>query len=515
MSKITDRQMHKVWEEFRENLMKATPVDLTESTLERQRRVEKLEKDDEAWFQYYFPNYYLSEPAPFQKRSTRMVMRNMEYYIVRAWSRELAKSTRTMMEVLKLVLTGKKKNVILTSYSADNAERLITPFKIKLESNNRIINDYGKQEKVGQWEANHFVTRKGTSFLALGAGQSPRGTRNEAIRPDVLLVDDMDTDEDVRNPEIIDKRWNWIEQALIPTRSISGSLLIIFCGNIIAEDSCITRAMKKADKVEVVNIRDESGKSTWPQKNTEEMIDRVLSTISYASQQKEYFNNPVSEGKTFKEITWGKVPRLDHYDYVLQYADPATFNKDKPSKRSGVQNSMKGTVLLGFKDGFYYVITAFLDHMSQADFVKYLYEIRERVGSKNVLYSYIENNSLQDPFYTQILEFLIYKEGREEHDGKVLAITPDDRKKPQKWFRIEADLEPLVRTGRLIFNIAEKENPHMERLETQFLTAHPNSTLLDGPDMVQGAFKIIEEKNAMITAGGITIIERKGNKKGY
>src|SRR5690554_7520181 len=129
MSKITDRQMHKVWEEFRENLMKATPVDLTESTLERQRRVEKLEKDDEAWFQYYFPNYYLSEPAPFQKRSTRMVMRNMEYYIVRAWSRELAKSTRTMMEVLKLVLTGKKKNVILTSYSADNAERLITPFK--------------------------------------------------------------------------------------------------------------------------------------------------------------------------------------------------------------------------------------------------------------------------------------------------------------------------------------------------------------------------------------------------
>ena len=31
----------------------------------------------------------------------------------------------------------------------------------------------------------------------------PRGSRNEAIRPDVLLVDDFDTDEDTKNPDTI------------------------------------------------------------------------------------------------------------------------------------------------------------------------------------------------------------------------------------------------------------------------------------------------------------------------
>lgn len=515
MKKISQKQKLNIWEAFRDNLINETPIDTTETIQQKKRRIKDLEDNPEKWFEYYFPNYYKSKPAPFHIKATKRILRNPEYYEVRAWSRELAKSTRTMMEILFLALTGKKKNIILVSYSADNAENLIAPYKINLESNNRIINDYGKQAKIGSWESSHFVTRSGVSFKALGAGQSPRGTRNEAIRPDVLLIDDIDTDEDVRNPEIIDKRWDWIEQALIPTRSISEPLLIIFCGNIIAEDCCITRAAKKANKVEIINIRDEKGKSTWPDKNTEEHIDRVLDIISYASQQKEYFNNPISAGKTFKEIKWGKVPKYNQFEFVLQYADPGVSNKDKPSKKSGLQNSQKGTVLMGYHQGNYYVITCFLDHMNQASFIDYMYQIRNIVNNRAVLYSYIENNSFQDAFFTQILSPLNYQLGQEKYQGNVLPLITDTRKKPEKWFRIEADLEPLNRLGRLIFNEKEKNNPHMQRLETQFKGAHPNAKLLDGPDMVQGAYKIISEKNSLMALDSITTIKRKGNNKSY
>ena len=111
--------------------------------------------------------------------------------------------------------------------------------------------------------------------MGIGAGSAPRGSRNEAVRPDVLLVDDFDTDEDCRNPVTLDKKWDWWEKALYPTRSVSESTLVVFCGNIIAKDCCVARAGTIADSWDIVNIRDRDGHSTWPQKNTEDDLEKI------------------------------------------------------------------------------------------------------------------------------------------------------------------------------------------------------------------------------------------------
>ena len=312
-----DKGYFEQWQEFRDNTLKSTPVDLNETAPQKAKRIAYLEANDEEWFKYYFPNFYTSEPAPFHKKATKRVMSNPEWYEVRSWSRELAKSARTMMEVLKLTVTGKKKTVLLVSSSYDDAERLLLPYKSILEKNNRIINDYGQQESAANWQSGEFITRGGAAFRAVGAGQSPRGTRNDAARPDVILIDDIDTDVDCRNRETIQKKYEWIEQALIPTRSISVPLLIIACGNIIAKYCCITEMGKKADIHEIVNIRDKDGKSTWPTKNTEEMIDRALKPITTSSQQKEYYNDPVRIGKIFTTVQWAKCPQLKSCEKVL------------------------------------------------------------------------------------------------------------------------------------------------------------------------------------------------------
>src|SRR5690606_25935462 len=90
---------------------------------------------------------------------------------------------------------------LMISNTEDNAKRLLLPYKNILESNNRIINDYGVQRQVGKWEDHEFTTKFGFSFRALGAGQSPRGTRNDAARPDAIIIDDFDTDEKCRNKD--------------------------------------------------------------------------------------------------------------------------------------------------------------------------------------------------------------------------------------------------------------------------------------------------------------------------
>jgi hypothetical protein len=504
--KISDKIYLDMWREFCENMDNATPIDLTESHADKLKRIAYLEKNDEEWFKYYFPNYYTSEAADFHKKSTKLVMSKPELYLVRSWARELSKSGRTMFEVLKLALTGKKKNILLISNSADNAERLLLPYKGILERNNRIISDYGVQKKIGSWEASEFKTRKGVSFRAIGAGQSPRGTRNDASRPDVILIDDIDTDEFCRNPELVKERVKWIEQALIPTRSISTGLLLIACGNIIAKYCCITEMGKKADKWDVVNIRDKEGKSSWPQKNTEEAINRVESSISHESFQKEYCNNPMDGGDTFKEMLFDKCPMLKTCEAVVIYADPS------PSESESKNSSCKAIVVVGRKGMKYYIYKVWLNQMGNAQFCEFLfeaYDICKKAGVDTV-YIYIENNTLQNPFYEQVLLPHIYRISNEKNI--FLPVRPDDRKKPAKPVRIEGTLEPINRAGNLILNKNEENNPHMIRLAAQFSSFTMKAKMIDGPDAVEGGVKIIQDKEISSAAGSIEFSERQTSK---
>lgn len=497
--KLTNKQASQLWDEFRDNIRNSTPIDNSESTAQQKKRKAGLEADPEAWFKYNFPSFSYAEPAPFHRRATRRIVNNPEWYEVRAWSRELAKSTRTMMEVLYLCLTGKKKNVLLVSNSKDNAEELLTPYRIILESNNRLINDYGVQEKPGAWETGKFTTRTNISFRAIGAGQSPRGTKKNEVRPDVILIDDIDTDQDVRNPEMIKQRWAWVEQALIGTRSISNPMLIIFCGNIIGKYCCITEAIKKADHAEVINIRDKQGRSTWPQKNTDEMIDRVVSKISYISAQKEYYNNPIDEGSVFKEMAYKKLSALKEYKFLVCYTDPSF----KDSKK----NDFKATVLVGkWKDEFH-IIKAFLEQTTTATMVEWHYHIMDMIGDRTAVYYYMEQVFIQD-----ILMDEFNKIGKLK--GRLVPIKGDDRKKPDKFTRIESLLEPLNRNGKLFLNEKEKDNPHMQRLEEQFKALSPGSRAHDdGPDAVEGAVWLINNKIRSMQP--IKLGKRKMNSKRF
>jgi hypothetical protein len=121
---------------------------------------------------------------------------------------------------------------------------------------------------------------------------------------------------------------------------------------------------------------------------------------------------------------------------------------------------------------------------------------------------------LQGPFYEQVLTAFNFQQ-RAKRKTDVLGITPDDRDKPDKYFRIEGTLEPLNRLGLLILNEDEKDDPNMKTLEGQFKKVSPNSKTMDGPDAVEGAVWLIKNRLAIQTAGGVETIKRLPNKRRY
>ena len=504
---IDEKESLKAWQGYLLALIEESSVDTTEPIEVQKARIAQLEADPEAWFKYYFPSFATCEPAPFHKQATKRLLEHERWYEVRSWSRDLAKSTRSMMEVIYLALMGRIKNFLLVSNSKDKAVDLLTPFKLVLEQSPRITHDYGVQVKAGQWEEDKFVLTSGCSFRAIGAGQSPRGLKNKEARPDFILVDDIDTDEETRNPDRIKTKWEWFEKALFASLSVSGNYRILFCGNIIAKDCCITRAGAKADKWDIVNIRDKQGKSTWSAKNSEADIDRVLSMISTSAVQQEYYNNPISEGEVFTDITWGECPPLSKLPFAVCYGDPS------PSNSRSKQSSYKAVFLVGFLEGKYYIYTGYLEQETNDRYVTWFYDIRDYVGGKCPIYYLTENNALQDPFWEQVLQPLFVKHS--EARGLV-PIAPDTRAKMDKYARIEGALEPLNRQGRLVFNIKEQGNPHMQRLKEQFKLIAPRLPApADGPDCIEGAVWQINQKLSELKPDSVVFGGRRHNRKRY
>ena len=473
------------WEKYKEEIVRSTPVDRSMSHAEREKHRAYLEEHPIEWIKFFFPGYAKYEFTDFHKRAIRRILAHDEWYEVLSWSRELAKSTIVMFIVLYLMLTGRKRNMILTSNTHDGAVKLLDPYRANLEADGRLIAYYGMQKNIGAWTEDEFVTKRGAAFRALGAGESPRGSRNENVRPDVLLVDDFDTDKDCLNPDIIAKRWDWWERALYPTRSVSEPTLVVFCGNIIAKDCCVVRAGEIADHWDIINIRDREGHSVWPEKNTEEHIDRVLSKISTKAAQGEYFNNPISEGEVFKSVTYGKVPPLSKFKFLVIYGDPA------PGENKSKVSSTKAAILLGKLKRKLYIIRPKVDRGLNAEFIDWYVELLNMTGGVVPVYCYMENNKLQDPFFQQVFQPLVRKVRRER--GVSLYIRGDEERKAEKFMRIEANLEPMNREGDLILNEEYRDDPHMKRLEEQFLLLTPRLKFpADGPDCVEGGNRILD-----------------------
>lgn len=492
-----DKKAFERWQEYYKNLQRTDAIDPSETPSAKAVRIKHLEENPEAWFKYYFKEYCGAEPADFHKQSTKRVLKNPEWYEVRAWSRELAKSARTMMEMAYLSLTGKKKFIIYTSATKESAVRLLSPLKQAFEQSVRIANDYGSQVNFGHWSEDSFITQSGTLFLAIGAGQSPRGARNKNFRPDVIVVDDFDTDEDCRNPDIVDKKWDWFEKALYGARSIHTPLLVIFNGNIIADYCCIKKAIEKASHSEIINIRDKNGKSSWAAKNSEEHIDRALSKISQKAIQGEYFNNPLTIGKVFKELNFSKTQPLEKYPFLVAYTDPSY-------KKNG---DYKATVLVGKYKEEYHILWVRVQKTSIAQMVDWQFELLNFVGGKTAVYLYIEYPWVDEPLKMEI------KKGEARHN-LALPLRADDRKKPDKFFRIESTLEPLNRNGKLIFNEKLKDTPDMKEMAFQFLALSPQSRANDdGPDAVEGAVWKINHKNKQSTAPPTIWAKPKNEKR--
>jgi predicted phage terminase large subunit-like protein len=199
----------------------------------------------------YFPHYvraapnalhlHLFERLPRMIRESRPGRRGAR--LVEKAPRGSAKSTiATQLFSLWCIVRKLKRFIMVVMDAYDQAALMVEAIKIELEENPRLASDFPDAVGAGRtWREGEIVTQNDVRLQGLGTGQKVRGRRHGPYRPDLVLLDDVENDEDVRNPRLRDKLQNWILKAVEPVGAQDGSIDIVMLGTMLHFDSVLQR----------------------------------------------------------------------------------------------------------------------------------------------------------------------------------------------------------------------------------------------------------------------------------
>lgn len=161
--------------------------------------------------------------------------------------RGFAKSTAvTHSYALAAMLFREHKYLIIVSDTETQASQFVGNIKTELKENEELIKAFGPFELEKDTETEVIVKfQDGTKFKvrAKGAGNPMRGMLWDGTRPDLIIGDDLESDEAVMNQDRRLKLKEWFYGAVLPATSESGKIRIV--GTILHMDSVLEQLMPK------------------------------------------------------------------------------------------------------------------------------------------------------------------------------------------------------------------------------------------------------------------------------
>ncbi|NPV35087.1 MAG: phage terminase large subunit [Bacteroidales bacterium] len=488
-----DALLYQKWKEHCAAVESATSLIITESSDNARLRVGKLLNDYEAFASYYFPHYITDPCADFHLEAAKKIKSDPNIFAILEWPREHAKSVHADIIIPLFLKAHKELNgMIIVGKNETDACMQLSQLQAELEFNQRYINDFGKQKKLGSWEDGEFITTDNILFRAYGRGQSPRGLRLREKRPNYCAIDDIDDDEIVQNPDRVEKVVDWILGSLYNALDIRKSRMVVV-GNRIHQKSILAHLVGDIEegsskrkgiwhsKVLATVDGTFTGKPSWHQKFTSEQLQRRFERIGYYMAMREFFHKPIIKGKVFKRewIVWGKIPKLSEMDHIVCYFDP--------SYKAKTTNDFKAIKVWGKKGLKLYCIDAFVKQTTLTEAIKWMYDFYEATRDIAAVEFYMEEVFMQDTFYDDF-------EAEARIRGYYLPIRGDTRHKPDKFSRIAA-IAPLWERGLVIYNQARKTSAHMITGIEQTLAFQKGSAVHDdGPDADEGAIFILQRR---------------------
>ena len=252
-------------------------------------------------------NYDGSRPTPpFHKEMWEMCSSDDRQVAIAA-PRGHAKSTAiTHAFTLASAMFRKAKYIVIVSATESQSVNFLGDIKNELVENEDIRELFDVKKLVKESETDiicQFGDGEQFRILAKGSEQKLRGLKWRGRRPDLIVGDDLESDDQVLNKERRDKFRRWFFGALVPAVSSDGLIRIV--GTILHFDSLLENLMTNPSWVtKKYRAHDEDYSSIlWPELWNRERLEakqeelRAMGIPEVYSQ--EYLNNPIDEQTAF------------------------------------------------------------------------------------------------------------------------------------------------------------------------------------------------------------------------
>ena len=209
--------------------------------------------------------------------------------------------------------------IVIISESQAQSINFLNRIKYHLDHSEKFKHLFGDMgsSTAQRWTGTDIILANGARIIAVGTGQRVRGFIEGDTRPNLIIIDDFESELNAMTPEARSKNRKWITEAVVPSLSDDGRIVMI--GTVISED-CFLYWAKESPAWEVLwySILDEDNNSLWEERFPISRINEIKNEFQSVGNlngfYQEYMNIAQSpEDAPFKP-EWIK---LHHYDYEI------------------------------------------------------------------------------------------------------------------------------------------------------------------------------------------------------
>tara|TARA_R100001594_G_scaffold3754_7_gene13855 strand:- start:1311 stop:2813 length:1503 start_codon:yes stop_codon:yes gene_type:complete len=248
-----------------------------EEKYEQLQALKKLRNNMALFGKHCFPTALKKSTPPFHTNIYRDLADEEKRRVLIAAPRGTAKSTVTTLiyPLWKAAFKTSNEELFIVIISESQAQSINFLSRIKYHLTystqfKQIFGDLGP-ETASKWTHTDIVLANGTRMVAVGTGQRVRGFLQGDTRPNLIIVDDFESELNAYTPEARAKNRKWLTEAVIPSLSDEGKIAMI--GTVISED-CFLCWAKESSAWNVLwfSIWDDDEKSIWPERFPKERI---------------------------------------------------------------------------------------------------------------------------------------------------------------------------------------------------------------------------------------------------
>lgn len=405
---------------------------------EKWELIRKMYMDIDLFAHTCLPHTVYESTPPFHKDIYDYLERDDIKKLAVICPRGHAKSTlATKIYPLHRIVFNQANFIIIASESHDQSINLLRDIREELEFNDILRDFFGDLTSEGKWTEKDMITKNGVRVWARGSRQRIRGSKYKGRRPDLIILDDFESELNTETPEQRDKLKKWVNGAVIPAIDPQcGKIFLI--GTIIHEDSYLSdikdddvgklgwhRRIYKAGLPEGKPLWEDLYPLSWLRNKRDELASQGYEHIYY----QEYENEAISPDQglakniveTQYEVKWSEHDGCWFINEGGVWKAMFTFLGLDPS-RGTLGGDPTGEVVVGTtSDNVLYVLEANELRLGTYDLINRIFDTMKKWRCRSLV---IETVTFQE-----ILKDMVYKEmPRKDMFFGVREEKPKDRK---------------------------------------------------------------------------------------